>query len=288
MLLLLIVAWVYVHHRAVTAPIKPPIAHPVLEQLLGGRPLVIAYQGSSMEAPPNTMPAFEKAAALGPQVALWVDVRPTRDGTLVAYEPKDLSAETDGHGWVQFATKADLDKLDAGFRFTNDDGKSYPYRGQGLKVPSLDEVLARFPDRFFVLSFQDYKEGGDDLIVNAIEKANAGDRVLIASPEDGVLKDLRKKRPKWVFGTSQAQATVMLMLSELGLEAAAGLGGDVFVGPTAQGASLFKLSEKIARELRRRKMKIVLGPAVDADQALKWKDDGIEGIVTRDPSSLLR
>ncbi|MES2965096.1 MAG: glycerophosphodiester phosphodiesterase family protein [Bdellovibrionota bacterium] len=287
-LLLLFAAWVYVHHNAINKPVKPPLAHPFLERLRSGQPLVIAYQGSSLEAPPNTMIAFEKAAALGPDIALWVDVRPTFDGTLVVFEPKDLSGETDGQGWVQLAKKADLDKLDAGYRFTNDDGTSFPFRGQGLKIPTLSEVLTRFPDRFLVLNFQDYRAGVDTLVVNAIENAKASERVLISSPEDGILKDLRKLRPKWAFGTSQAQATVLLMLSELRLEAAASINGDVFVGPTAHGASLFRLSDPIAKELHRRKMKIVLGPAVDDDQALKWKAEGIEGIVTRDPSSLLR
>jgi hypothetical protein len=50
---------------------------------------------------------------------------------------------------------------------------------------------------------------------------------------------------------------------------------------------MFKLSDSIAEELRRRKLKIVLGPAIDDDQAQEWKTEGIEGIVTRDPSSLL-
>lgn len=286
-LTLLMMAWVYVHHRAITAPIKPPLDHPFLAKLNVGRPMVIAYQGNSMEAPPNTIVAFEKATALGPDVVLWVDVRPTRDATLVAFEPKDLSGATEGHGWMQFATKAELDKLDAGFRFSHDDGESFPYRGKGLKIPTLAEVLERFPDRYFVLNFQDYREGIDEVIISTIEKANAGMRVLIASPEDGVLKDLRKKRPQWAFGTSQAQATVLLMLSELRLEAAAPINGDVFVGPTAQGASLFHLSEAIETELRRRKLRIVLGPAIDDDQARLWKEEGIEGIVTRNPSSLL-
>lgn len=286
-LTLLVMAWVYLHHRAITAPLKPALVHPFLEKLKMGQPLVIAYQGSSLEAPPNTIPAFEKAAALGPDVVLWVDVRPTRDGTLVVFEPRDLSGATDGHGWIQLATKAELDKLDAGFRFSADDGESFPFRGKGLKIPTLAEVLALFPDRYFVLNFQDYREGVDQLIIDTIEKANAGARVLVASPEEGVLKDMRKKRPQWAFGTSQAQATVLLMLSELRLEAAAPINGDVFVGPTAQGASLFHLSEAIETELHRRKMKIMLGPAIDDEQAQAWKAEGIEGIVTRNPSSLL-
>lgn len=284
---LLFMAWVYVRHDALRDPIKPALSHPVLDKLQAGRPLVIAYQGLSLEAPPNTIPAFEKAAALGPDVVLWVDVRPTRDGTLVAFEPKHLGAVTESDGWIQIVTKAELDALDAGHRFTSDGGKTFPYRGKGVKVPTLAEVLARFPDRFLILNFQDYRDGQDEVIIKAIDDARAGERVLVASPEEGVLKDLRKKRPKWAFGTSQAQATVLSMLAELRLEPAAPISGDVFVGPTAKGASLFTLSEVIRDELRRRKMKIILGPAADDAQARRWKDEGIEGIVTRNPSSLL-
>ena len=250
--------------------------------------MIIAYQGDSLSAPPNYLPAFEKACALDPNIVLWADVRPTMDGTLVVFEPKDVSSETNGSGWMQFTKDVDLEKLDAGFRFTKDQGQTFPFRGQGLKVLTLKELLAHFPERFFILNFQDYKAGLDERILAVIDEAKAGDRVLISSPEDGILRDLRARRPTWVFGTSQAQATVLLMLSELGLEAAAPIQGDVFVGPSAQGASLFHLSDRIINEIHRRKMKIVLGPAVDGDQARQWRDEGLEGIVTRHPSSLFK
>lgn len=47
----------------------------------------------------------------------------------------------------------ELKKLDVGYRYTADNGESYPFRGKGIgMMPSLDEVFAAFPNREFLNS----------------------------------------------------------------------------------------------------------------------------------------
>ena len=36
-------------------------------------------------------------------------------------------------------TLAELKTLDAGYKFSNGGGKTYPYRGQGVTIPSFEE-----------------------------------------------------------------------------------------------------------------------------------------------------
>ncbi len=59
-------------------------------------------------------------------------------------------------------TLAELKALDIGYGYTADGGNTFPFRGQGVGLmPSLDEVLARFPDKRFLINIKskDANEG---------------------------------------------------------------------------------------------------------------------------------
>jgi hypothetical protein len=161
-------------------------------------------------------------------------------------------------------------KSDAGYDFTTDGGKTFPFRGKGFRIATLSDVLRAFPDRMFVINLQDYKKGGAGQIIKTIKDAHAGERALISSPEDGILRDLREAEPTWVFGTSRAQVTRLIMLSQLFLTASAPMRGDVFV--LDPGISLDRLNDRAWAEVQRRKMKSVI--AIDGapkDLADLWR-----------------
>ncbi|MEU6350506.1 glycerophosphodiester phosphodiesterase family protein [Streptomyces sp. NPDC047072] len=103
---------------------------------------VIAHRGASAHAPENTLPAVDKAAALGID---WVenDVQRTRDGTLVVLHDDNLRRTTDVEEvyprrapWkVRDFTAAEIARLDAGSWF----GKAF----RGTRVPTLKQYLDR-------------------------------------------------------------------------------------------------------------------------------------------------
>ncbi len=119
-----------------------------------------------------------------------------------------------------------------------------------------------------------------------IEELDAGNRILITSAEDGILKDMREQKPEWIFGTSQAQGTRLLMFSSVGLEATIPLHGDVFVAVTSEGPRHIQISDTILSEVARRNMKTIAGPyddyaRVQADPVARRCD----AVLLRDPSS---
>jgi glycerophosphoryl diester phosphodiesterase len=282
----LFLAWFYLRNNALTKPLRPPMTHAFLESFKA-QPLLIAHCGGSVEAPANTLVAFEKAAALTPDLALWADVRPSKDGTLMVYRDRDLDSHTDGKGWVGYTSDDDLAKLDAGFKFKNEKGE-YSYRGKGLHILRLQDLLERFPDRRWILNFQDDRPELADGLIKLVEKLKLSDRILIASPEDGLLRDLREKKPMWLFGTSQAQVTRIKMLDSLGLAAVVPLQGDVFIfEASAQRPSLYSLSVSLIEEIHRRKMKIIAGPVRDREELAKLSSQGIDGILLANPGKSL-
>ena len=91
-------------------------------------------------APENTLPGFEHAVRVEAD-AVELDLHASADGELVAIHDDTLQRTTDGQGEVEDLPLAALQEFDAGYRHTPDRGRSFPYRGTGLRIPSLDEAL---------------------------------------------------------------------------------------------------------------------------------------------------
>ncbi len=104
---------------------------------------VIGHRGDSAHFPENTIPSFDRAVELGAD-AIEFDLRVSRDGEVVIIHDPTVDRTTNGTGAVDSVTLAELKALDAGARFSADGGKTFPFRGRGLTIPTLDEMLARY------------------------------------------------------------------------------------------------------------------------------------------------
>ncbi len=103
-----------------------------------------AHRGGADGAPENTMVAFERAVELG-YTWLETDVHVTRDGVVVAFHDSRLDRVTDRSGRIAELTYADVAAADAGHGYTLDGGATYPFRGTGVTVPRLADLLNRWP-----------------------------------------------------------------------------------------------------------------------------------------------
>ena len=105
-------------------------------------PHLFAHRGASAEAPENTLPAFARAIEHGVRY-LELDCHATRDGEIVVLHDAELERTTNGEGPVSAYTYAELQRIDAGYRFSPD-GHAFPFRGSGVRVPGtgLDRLSA--------------------------------------------------------------------------------------------------------------------------------------------------
>ena len=156
--------------------------------------LLGAHRGGSDMWPENTLSAFEQAAARFPGILLEADARLTADGQIVLMHDGKVDRTTDGSGAVAELTLEQIRKLDAGHRFTSDGGATYPYRGKGIQVPTLKEVLTALPESHFLIEFKG-EPGLADAGIQAIREANAMDRVLIASFKPETMARVRELAP---------------------------------------------------------------------------------------------
>ena len=61
---------------------------------------------------------------------------------MVIHDPT-LDRTTDGSGPVEERVLDELRRLDAGYGFTPDGGDTFPYRGQGIRIPTLVIIPGR-------------------------------------------------------------------------------------------------------------------------------------------------
>ncbi len=143
---------------------------------------VIAHRGASGTHPENTLPAFERAVALGAHM-IELDVQLTADGHPVVLHDWTLDRTTSGRGAVRRRTLAEIAGLDAGRWFSP--------AFAGTRVPTLEQVLAAVPIAVNV----ELKASGDDglerRVLDVVERAGARGRVVFSSFDAASLVRLR-------------------------------------------------------------------------------------------------
>jgi glycerophosphoryl diester phosphodiesterase len=144
---------------------------------------VVAHRGDSAHAPENTLESFRQGIARGAD-AIECDVRLTKDGHVVVHHDPTVDRTTDGSGAVADFTLADLQRLDAGFRFTRDGGRTYPWRGRGITIATLESVLEALPATPAIIEVKTPAAAAGTRLL--VERRGAG-RCLVGSFEAGAL-----------------------------------------------------------------------------------------------------
>jgi glycerophosphoryl diester phosphodiesterase len=158
-------------------------------------PLVIAHQGGDDLWPGNTMFAFQNAVDLGVDV-LEMDLHITKDGVLVLMHDETIDRTTDGTGEVEAMTSENFKEFDAGYDWTMDDGATFPFRGQGITVPMLEDVFAEFPDMRMTIEIKKTNTSMAQPFCHLIRTYGMEDKVLVASFHDERIQEFRGNAPK--------------------------------------------------------------------------------------------
>jgi glycerophosphoryl diester phosphodiesterase len=107
------------------------------------------------------------------------DVHLSSDGVVVVCHDETVERTTDSSGYVRAHTAAELARIDAGCRFVDGHG-SYPFRRCGIGIPTLREVLGRYPSLLMIVEMKVNSEAMGRAVAEEVRAAAARDRVCVA------------------------------------------------------------------------------------------------------------
>jgi glycerophosphoryl diester phosphodiesterase len=137
-------------------------------------PIAFAHRGGALEAPENTMLAFQRVVDLGYRY-LETDIQVTADGVLLAFHDKTLDRATDRTGVIAELPWSTVREA----------------RVAGTEpIPLLEEVLGSFPSARVNVDVKDERTIAP--VVEAIQRCAAIDRMCVASFSGRRLRQVRE------------------------------------------------------------------------------------------------
>jgi glycerophosphoryl diester phosphodiesterase len=262
------------------------------ERRTAGRlwPVNFAHRGASARAPENTLEAFRLAVEAGAG-GLELDVRMTRDGEVVVIHDATVDRVTDGSGAVAGMTLDEVRRFDAGYSFSPDGGRTFPYRGRGVRIPTLAEVYEEFPDAYVNADIKEAQPEAEEAVLSVIKDAAAEGRTLVASTDHAVLRRFRKVSGGHIStGASRREIAAFYVLSRLHLEALVSPAYEALQVPVEhRGIKL--VTPRFVRAAHSRGVRVDVWTINDVAEMNQLLDLGVDVIMTDRPEvleSLLR
>ncbi len=226
------------------------------------RPLV-GHRGAAGTHPENTLPSFDAALGAGAD-AFELDVHAAKDGVPVVIHDPTLNRTTNATGPVSAMTSDQLRGVDA---------------GSGAYVPTLAEVLERYPTTPMIVEFKE--RAVTHAVLALLRKLGAIDRVLLGAFDHSVLAPARTG--EFHLSASRRETARVWVAARLGISIGGRFGG--FTVPERQGA-LRVVDSKFLRATVRSGKPVHVWMVDSVDDASRLRAMGVAGIITNFPGSL--
>ncbi|MEF2278574.1 glycerophosphodiester phosphodiesterase [Deinococcus sp. YIM 134068] len=259
-------------------------AGPPPNSFVTGRTLNIAHQGGEALRPSNTLEAYRHAAALGVNM-LEMDMHATRDGALVLSHDATLDRLTNTRGRITDMTLEQVLAADAGYTFTNDGGRTFPYRGQGVRVAQLSQVLAEFPTLPMTIELKQETPSIAATFCRVLREAGATSRVTAASFSDRALGEFRRACPEVMTSMTARELRPAVLLGKVGLSRLARLPGRVAQVPVRAGG-ITVVTPAFVRAMHARGVAVQVWTINDPEEMRRLTRMGVDGIITDRPDML--
>jgi glycerophosphoryl diester phosphodiesterase len=245
-------------------------------------PLVFAHRGGAALRPENTIAAFDHGLSLGAD-GLEFDVHLAKDGVPVVHHDATLDRTTSGRGRLADLTADELAALDAAHWFVARQAPDagYPFRDQGIGIPRLSEVLARYPGIPTIIELKGHNPELARRVVDDVRTADALERVALGGFSESALRAAREYEPRIRTGAGREETRWALYRSWMWLR------------PRRPGYREFQIPERsgAVRIVSRRFVSCVhraglpvhvwtVNETRDMRRLLEW---GVDGLITDRP-----
>lgn len=242
-------------------------------------PVPIAHRGSRLLWPENTIEALAGAVQLGYR-HLEIDLHLTSEGLPVCIHDPTVDRTSNGKGAVSTYSLERLQTLDAGYRHASPDG--YPYRGKGLRIPTLEEVFAAFPDAAYVLDLK--TDGLEGPVSDLLDRFGLHHRVIAGGFNDRRLAAFHHRTGGMVAtSTGPTDARRWLIGSRVG-RSGGGLADAIQVPVQRRGVRI--VDHKLVEAAHRHGIQVHVWTVNDPDEMIRLLELGVDGVITDRPDLL--
>jgi glycerophosphoryl diester phosphodiesterase len=252
---------------------------------LGSGVLVIAHQGGDGLWPGNTLYAFQQAVNMGVDV-IETDIRQTKDGIIVVSHDDNVDGKSNGSGMIADITYAELQGLDAGYNWTNDGGKTFPFRGKGIVYSSLEDIFIALPTTRFNIDMKQIDPPIYNNFCNLIQKYNMEKRVIAASFTHANMTEFRKICPEVTTAGDETETRIFVFMNFAYLGRLYSPNFKVFQVPTESGGIRI-LTPHFIQTAHQRNLRVDAWTIDNPDEMRRLIDMGVDGIISDRPDVLM-
>ena len=251
-----------------------------------GTPLVMVHRGGAALGPENTLPTFTQAVRLGVDV-LELDTHRTRDGIFIVLHDRRVDRTTDGEGSVAQLSLAQIRALDAAHGWSPDGGTTYPHRGTGIVVPTLEEILRAFPDHRMVIELKSADADAAEPFCGLVRACGKASQVLAASFHADVVDAVRQACPEVATAATAWEGLSFFLLNRLGLDAAYHPRADALSVPPRLASWLAVVDRRFVRGAHAHNMAVHVWTVDQVQDMRRLLEAGTDGLITNYPERLL-
>lgn len=279
---ILILAGIYTYFAMQTG--KPAEAREVFKEETS-RFLVFAHRGGGGLFPENTLEAFKYSAQMGVDV-LELDIHSTSDGALVVLHDRTVNRTTDGQGEINKLTLAEVKKLDAGYHFTPDGGKTFPFRGKGITIPTLQEIFDALPAQTFNVEPKQVEPSVVKPLCEAIRARKMTDKVIVGSFRQTAIDEFRAECSEVATSATPSEVSQFLLMYKTGI-------GENYTPPMQalqvpqRVGALEVVTKDFVETAHKLNLKVHVWTINDPDRMRQLIDLKVDGIMTDYPDRLL-
>jgi glycerophosphoryl diester phosphodiesterase len=248
------------------------------------RPLVFAHRGGCALGPENTIAAFDLGIASGAD-GLELDVHLSRDGVAVVCHDDSLERTTNASGLVRALTARALAQVDAGCRFCDANG-AYSFRDRGIGIPTLRDVLLRYPNARIIVEMKVDDAAMGTAVVGDVRAAGGEDRVCAAGYGRRSIEAVRAALPRLATSACHPEVHVALYRSWIGWPVRRPPYG-VYQVPEKAGL-IRVVSPRFVRHAHRAGAQVqvwTVDDEADMRRLLRW---GVDGLISNRPDLAVR
>jgi glycerophosphoryl diester phosphodiesterase len=183
-------------------------------------------------------------------------------------------------------TLEQIKRLDAGYTWTNDGGATFPYRGQGIQVPTLEETFTVSAGSRFVIEIKPPSAEVAASLCQNIRDLEMEEYVLVSSFHQDAIDKFREECPTVATGATLREGMFFYQLNRFRLDFLQQPEAEALQVPQEFGG-MDVLTPRFLSVARKFNIQVHVWTINDVDDMKRLVALGVDGIMTDYPDRLM-